>query len=42
MESELDTIINETLSNFKNQKINKIIFTSPVSSKLGKSFYQKN
>lgn len=28
MENELDMIISETLSNFKNQRINKIIFSS--------------
>jgi len=40
VEVELDSIINETLINFKNQKINKIIFTTPISPRLGKTYYK--
>lgn len=36
---ELDSIITETLSNFKNQKINKIIFTTPITPRMGKTYY---
>ena len=41
IELELDSIINETLSNFKNQKINKIIFTTPITPRIGKNNYHK-
>ena len=39
-EHELDSIINQTLSNFKNQKINKIIFTTPMTNRIGKTIHQ--
>lgn len=40
IESELDSIINDTLKNFKHEKINKIIFTSPITNRLGKTYYR--
>jgi hypothetical protein len=34
-------IINQTLSQFKNQNINRIIFASPLN-RFGKTYYRKN
>jgi hypothetical protein len=42
IEGELDSIINQTLSGFKNQKINKIIFTSPITNRLSRASYKIN
>lgn len=39
IKNELDLIINQTLSQFKNQKVNRIIFASPLNS-LGRTQYR--
>lgn len=42
VQTELDSIITGALMHYKNQKINKIIFASPINNRLtlGKTYYR--
>jgi hypothetical protein len=42
VQTELDSIISGALMHYKNQKINKIIFASPINNRLslGKTYYR--
>lgn len=44
VQTELDSIISGALMHYKNQKINKIIFASPINNRLslGKTYYRSS